>query len=948
MRSHRRTSWAVLVLMSLLPTLSACGGDQSAPVPGSMTLVSGDAQTAQVGTVLAQVLGVEVRDDAGAPMSGVTVSWTVAGGGGSVSAASSTTSANGQTTTTWTLGGSAGAQSVRAAAAGFTVTFTATAQAGPAAQVAVTPAQSTLDALQATVQLTAEVQDGFGNPVGGDITWASGDDAVLTVDVTGLATAVANGTATVTATSGALEGTAALTVAQAAATVAVTPEDPIIAIGGTQLLAAAVSDANGNPMAGAAVTWSSADEAIATVDAAGLVTAVAEGSATVTGTSGNASGGVTVTVILVPLPFVPAGDGDVSGTMNVAEVTIPAGVTITATSDLVINATGPVKIDGNLMGDCVAVTVNGSGAVVVTGVVDNDCASIVVEPAPSLTIAGGGAMNFNGAALRSTGDINIGNDLSALAALGPGLSRSPFANSIAQAAPQPCTFEGSGAGITQNDGLSGADGITTGIAGRRGSDVNVSCTGAVNLSGTDFSAGSGGAGGDATNPGGSATGGDGGEGGTVSVRSGSGTINVENNNTVTTGDGGKGGNAFSDGDPAVAVGGVGGNAGSFSMAPQRGMGSGALTIIRGNGGDGGTARAIGESGDDATTSQAATKGGTLSAVGGDGGIVPGPGIDPTPNAQGFTLTFTEPLGGKGGDALGAAGDGGKGSKEFPIGAQGPDITVQGGLGGTVLSLSFGTRPPGRGGDGGIGRFVGGNGGLGWNSCEDNSMFERGGDGGPGGTLTGGNGGAGFGVTLGTPSDGAPGALLVDDSGNGGDGGDGAPEKSLGGAAGTNGLAPVDGTSATITNGLEKGADGKPCDFNFNVAITVKSGGDPNGHEEFIRLTTVTMITARLTSPGVIEFTSTASVLWINTTGAVGTDGSFTTTGVGRAAGFNGTPVTFDGTVALDGEGRVTGINGMLVYDSTNSVLPAQQPPPDGDGLRHPANYNLTGTLKPPA
>ncbi len=233
MRSYRRQSWAV-VLLAMLPVLSVCGSDQSAPVPGSLTLVSGDAQTAQVGSMLPQPLSVEVRDDAGAPMAGIAVSWTVASGGGSVSAATSTTGPNGQTTATWTLGGSAGTQSVRAAAAGFTVTFMATGTAGPAAQVAVTPEQSTLGALQATLQLTAEVQDASGNPVGGDVTWASSDEAVLTIDATGLATALTNGTATVTATSGTLEGTATLTVAQAATTVLVTPEDPTIAIGGTQ------------------------------------------------------------------------------------------------------------------------------------------------------------------------------------------------------------------------------------------------------------------------------------------------------------------------------------------------------------------------------------------------------------------------------------------------------------------------------------------------------------------------------------------------------------------------------------------------------------------------------------------------------------------------------------------------------------------------------------------
>ena len=173
-------------------------------------------------------------------------------------------------------------------------------------------------------------------------------------------------------------------------------------------------------------------------------------------------------------------------------------------------------------------------------------------------------------------------------------------------------------------------------------------------------------GGKATNPIGSATGGAGASGGNIRIASRSGTITVENHNTLSTGDGGKGGDAFSEGDPANATGGPGGDGGILEMTPTAGgVGSGTLLNVRGVSGNGGTARALGEFGDDATTSAAATKGGNLSAVGGPAGIVHQPNIDPTPNAQGFTLTFSEPRAGNGGDALGSGGDGGKGSKEFP-------------------------------------------------------------------------------------------------------------------------------------------------------------------------------------------------------------------------------------------------------------------------------------------
>jgi hypothetical protein len=55
--------------------------------------------------------------------------------------------------------------------------------------------------IDSTLQLTATVLDGSGNPVPGHpVTWASGDPAIATVDGTGLVTGVSPGTVTITAT----------------------------------------------------------------------------------------------------------------------------------------------------------------------------------------------------------------------------------------------------------------------------------------------------------------------------------------------------------------------------------------------------------------------------------------------------------------------------------------------------------------------------------------------------------------------------------------------------------------------------------------------------------------------------------------------------------------------------------------------------------------------------
>ena len=167
-----------------------------------------------------------------------------------------------------------------------------------ATTITVSPATADLAALGATVQLSAQVQDQNGQGMAGAaVTWASAAAAVAAVSTSGLVTAVANGSATITATSGSASGSAAVTVAQAVSSVAVTPETASLgALGDTVRLSAEAFDANGHAVAGTDFSWESSDESVVAVDASGLVTAVANGTATVTAASGAASGSAAVTV----------------------------------------------------------------------------------------------------------------------------------------------------------------------------------------------------------------------------------------------------------------------------------------------------------------------------------------------------------------------------------------------------------------------------------------------------------------------------------------------------------------------------------------------------------------------------------------------------------------------------------------------------------------------------
>ena len=83
--------------------------------PASVSIVSGDAQSALPNAMLAVKLSVVVKDVSGIALAGIAVLFTVDSGGGSLSATSATTGSDGVAVGgDWTLGGSTGAQVVSA------------------------------------------------------------------------------------------------------------------------------------------------------------------------------------------------------------------------------------------------------------------------------------------------------------------------------------------------------------------------------------------------------------------------------------------------------------------------------------------------------------------------------------------------------------------------------------------------------------------------------------------------------------------------------------------------------------------------------------------------------------------------------------------------------------------------------------------------------------------
>ncbi len=175
----------------------------------------------------------------------------------------------------------------------------------PVASIALSaPSQAAV--VGGTLQISASPKDAGGTALTGrSMTWSSNDQSVATVSGTGLVTGVAPGSARITATAEGISGHIDITVALApVATVTIAPSLDTLTVGKTTQLQAATKDALGNTLTGRAVTWSSSAEGVATVSSTGLVSAVAIGKATITGTSEGKPGTAEIVVIPVPVASV--------------------------------------------------------------------------------------------------------------------------------------------------------------------------------------------------------------------------------------------------------------------------------------------------------------------------------------------------------------------------------------------------------------------------------------------------------------------------------------------------------------------------------------------------------------------------------------------------------------------------------------------------------------------
>ena len=169
-------------------------------------------------------------------------------------------------------------------------------KATPVASVTLSQSSLTLAVGEATT-LTATARDGAGNALTGrTVAWSSGNTQIAQVTPQGIVTGVAAGSTTITATIEGKTTQAQVVVNPAVASIAVSAPATQLDVGATLQLSATALDSKGTAVAGVPITWVSANDAIATVSTAGVVTGRAPGTVLISASSGNTVGSVTLNV----------------------------------------------------------------------------------------------------------------------------------------------------------------------------------------------------------------------------------------------------------------------------------------------------------------------------------------------------------------------------------------------------------------------------------------------------------------------------------------------------------------------------------------------------------------------------------------------------------------------------------------------------------------------------
>ena len=287
------------VVVALVPgdvRIAASSGGKSASAtitvtarPVSLVRITPGSATISVGSSIP--LQAEALDASGAEVLGRPVTWS-----------SSNETIAVVSTSGIVAGLSAGSVTITATIDGRAGTAAISVAPQPVASVTITPViDSAFIGERVTFRATAldaqsrALPDRF-------VLWSSNNPAVATVSSDGEVIALALGSARIRATVEGISADATMVVTPVpVASIAVVPNQVTLNPGQTSQLTVTLSDSAGNVLLGRAISYATSDAQIATVSAAGLIVAVAEGAATIQVSSEGKSATVAVTVNPTPV-----------------------------------------------------------------------------------------------------------------------------------------------------------------------------------------------------------------------------------------------------------------------------------------------------------------------------------------------------------------------------------------------------------------------------------------------------------------------------------------------------------------------------------------------------------------------------------------------------------------------------------------------------------------------
>ena len=275
-----------------------------------------------------------------------------------------------------------------------------------AVAITVSPESADLSSLGDTVTFTAEITDQDGDPHDGAATWSTSDASVFVVTARGVVTSTGNGSGTLTASFEDLSATASVAVEQVPVAIALTPDSAVLSsLGETAAFTGVITDANGADVAGT-LTWSSSDTGVFTVDEDGAVTAVANGNATLTASSGNLEAEAPVVVEQVAVAIAVSPDSARLTSLGdtvafAATMTDALGSEVPGTAAWSSSSPRVFTVDGQGV-----VTAVRNGAATLTATFDNLSAGVPVAvdqvPAALLVVSGDGQEGTTGTPLEDS------------------------------------------------------------------------------------------------------------------------------------------------------------------------------------------------------------------------------------------------------------------------------------------------------------------------------------------------------------------------------------------------------------------------------------------------------------------------------------------------------------------------------------------------------------------